>query len=1020
MTIPVPGNLPLLSTIVSTYNSERFIRGCLEDLVAQTLLDRMEIIVVDSGSQQNERAIIQEFQARYPQIVYIRTEERESLYAAWNRGIRTAAGKYLTNANTDDRHRRDALERMVDALEQYPEYGLVYADTLITEGENETFERNTATHRHDWPDFTLGVMLSTSLFTAQPVWKRDAHDVVGYFEPAYRIAGDYDLFCRVAWKFGALHLREPLGLFQQRSDSLSGRDAQNATAQEILAVAQSYRSQIPLTDVYPTLTSYPGPEARSAALWDFGNLCALSPYSDYAEALRHYQEAMDVPGLEPQLLNHLQAMFANNAGVLMLCTGDVEKARASFEAAGCEEARANLESLHRGVPHHPTFFRMMEIDHPIVHDARRTSGLRLDVAGNLLRTAPHEQLFWDVYVGPNGVPLADAELPRALRHASLPVPLVASALAEPSPMLEPFHVLMVMYGWAEEGGGTLLPRQIAKALVHRGHRVSVIFAAASPLPGKPAYHVEVAEDDGVQLYGVYNRPALFTDLDRPEREADDPQMRAVIMELVEALAPDVVHYHNLLSFSMRLPEDVSEAGFPSLYTSHNYWPFCPRLYLFHEDLTRCSGPSLDGSKCGACIGRTDRSAGYASRGRQSRRMLNQAVDRHLAISRRDREIFVRNGYDADRIVVHHQAPQTIDWIWRTVGSLRKPEPELQRPLRVGFIGSLMPHKGPHVLVKALQAFEPAQIEGHVYGGGSDSYLAQLLHVDGKGLVTFHGRYEPSELPEILAGLDVVVVPSIWEEGAGLVVVEALASRCPVIGSRIGGIPDFIEDGVTGFLVDPGSAPALASALYRFVSDRGLLGRLQRSLTLPKGFEAYLDELMAHYAEVMRANPRVPRQASTRGGDQLAFRRDLAPLPIEGRREVAFFHHPDWRGGGWREVLAAYALAFAPDEDVSLVFWLDPDQGLTEEEAGDLLLEGLSEVGVDPEACPDVVLVPNRLELEGLARLFAAADQIVPHGDPQQVERADQVGTRILSDLSRETWRAAVADRKTVGNSFKGG
>jgi glycosyltransferase involved in cell wall biosynthesis len=101
----------LISAIVSTYNSEQFMRGCLEDLLAQTIADRMEIIVIDSASAQNEGAIVKEFQGRCGRIKYLRTPERESVYAAWNRGIKIAEGKYVTNANTDDRHRPDAFEK---------------------------------------------------------------------------------------------------------------------------------------------------------------------------------------------------------------------------------------------------------------------------------------------------------------------------------------------------------------------------------------------------------------------------------------------------------------------------------------------------------------------------------------------------------------------------------------------------------------------------------------------------------------------------------------------------------------------------------------------------------------------------------------------------------------------------------------------------------------------------------------------------------------------------------------------
>jgi len=83
----------LVTAIVSTYNSEKFIRGCLEDLENQTIADKLEIIVVNSGSKQNEEAIVKEFQQKYDNIKYIKTDKRETIYQAWNHGIKAASGK---------------------------------------------------------------------------------------------------------------------------------------------------------------------------------------------------------------------------------------------------------------------------------------------------------------------------------------------------------------------------------------------------------------------------------------------------------------------------------------------------------------------------------------------------------------------------------------------------------------------------------------------------------------------------------------------------------------------------------------------------------------------------------------------------------------------------------------------------------------------------------------------------------------------------------------------------------------
>jgi glycosyltransferase involved in cell wall biosynthesis len=477
----------------------------------------------------------------------------------------------------------------------------------------------------------------------------------------------------------------------------------------------------------------------------------------------------------------------------------------------------------------------------------------------------------------------------------------------------PLHVLFTMYGWTEEGGGTILPRQIARALVRRRHRVTVIYAAARTRPDKPPYHIEEHEEAGVRLFAVYNRPALFCDPEHPERDMDDPELRRITAALIGRLQPDVVHYHSLLGFSMGLTEDVSGAGIPSVYTSHNYWPLCPRMYLIQEDLNLCGGPSEDGAKCGACMGRLDKQSDYARRAATGRTMLARHVDRHLAVSRRVREIFVRNGHDPERIAVLHQQPETADEIHRrvqTCGTSRwgstgarlasravgevsgygvGPPQMPNGPLRVGFIGSLLPQKGAHVLIRALQAFSPGELEAHLWGGGPQPYVDALQRMDGKRLATLHGGYTLERLPDILRELDVVVVPSIWEDCAPLVVEEILAAGVPVVGSRIGGIPDFVDDGVNGLLFDSHDAVDLASTLHRLRRSAALLGELRKGAVRRRDFDAYLDDLTGHYRDVVDL-----RGGTRRANDRCAPAQTAPADAIPGLAVVwegsFFLHH----------------------------------------------------------------------------------------------------------------------------------
>ena len=212
---------PVVSAIVSTYNAAEFIRGCIEDLERQTIADQLEIIVIDSASPQNEGEIVRELQERYQNIRYLRTEQRETVYAAWNRAINMARGQYITNANTDDRHRRDAFELMVKTLDALPDVDLVYADVLITRIPNETFETTTASDSYTWPAWDRTKLLNKGCFIGpQPMWRRSVHDRYGGFDPSYVTSGDYEFWLRISQTSNFQHIAQPLGLYLARPDSI--------------------------------------------------------------------------------------------------------------------------------------------------------------------------------------------------------------------------------------------------------------------------------------------------------------------------------------------------------------------------------------------------------------------------------------------------------------------------------------------------------------------------------------------------------------------------------------------------------------------------------------------------------------------------------------------------------------------------------------------------------------------------------------------------------------------------------
>ena len=194
----VAGAPPRVTALVSTYNAEAFIQGCLENLVGQTLFAKggLEIVVVDAASPQNERAVVEAFQRQHERIRYVRTPAREPLYASWNRGIGMAAGAYLTSANTDDRHRADALEIMADFLDESPDIALAYPGQIDTSVPNETFATTTSTRRLDWPVYSYRELERHCIIGSQPMWRKRLHDDYGLFREDLISAGDYEFWLR--------------------------------------------------------------------------------------------------------------------------------------------------------------------------------------------------------------------------------------------------------------------------------------------------------------------------------------------------------------------------------------------------------------------------------------------------------------------------------------------------------------------------------------------------------------------------------------------------------------------------------------------------------------------------------------------------------------------------------------------------------------------------------------------------------------------------------------------------------
>lgn len=364
---------PLVSAIVSTYNSERFIKGCLEDLEHQTIAHQIEIIVIDSASTQNEGAIVRELQGHYGNIRYLRTDQRETVYAAWNRGIALARGRYVTNANTDDRHRRDAFELMARVMESRPGIDLVYGDVLVTKTPNETFESHTPSGKYTWYDWDRNILLDKGCFIGpQPMWRRSLHELYGGFDPAYVTSGDYEFWLRISQTSDFFHIRQPLGLYLAHPDSIEHQN-EDRKGIENIKICDLYRRAakegcivglMPLQKLgtFAAEKCYGLPYADLTQLIDFIEARLMPRAKLYDNRMGNYHriKAKLLGNGEPaaQLIEEYVSVVEH----LLLCSKEWYVNRRSVEDTTADDALLRLEILSTAVQKARLLFQRNDFD----------------------------------------------------------------------------------------------------------------------------------------------------------------------------------------------------------------------------------------------------------------------------------------------------------------------------------------------------------------------------------------------------------------------------------------------------------------------------------------------------------------------------------------------------------------------------------------------------------------------------------------------------------------------------------
>ncbi|AHF08075.1 glycosyltransferase [Desulfitobacterium metallireducens] len=430
-------------------------------------------------------------------------------------------------------------------------------------------------------------------------------------------------------------------------------------------------------------------------------------------------------------------------------------------------------------------------------------------------------------------------------------------------------------------GTEVLTFSVAKELLRRGHQVFVLtgFPAKQVIPDVERF--DEYDIEGIHVYRFYHSFVPMGDQQvLSEVEYNNHLVASYFVRIIKEIEPDIVHFFHFSRLGTALIDVVKQYGIPAFYTPTDFWAVCPTSQLLLGEGMVCQGPTQNG---GNCVKHVAMQTGWKKIASVIRYIPTSAIDAidsvaklHLPISfpfkKEIAALSQRKPFNVSRLNALHGIVSPTQLMTKVLvenGVNQKlitqsayginiasfnSEPrsyDAQSRITFAFIGTLAPHKGCHVLVNAFSDLNSENARLKIYGNTTDfpDYVTELNQVvENNTNIEFCGTFPNSQIAEIISGIDVLVVPSVWYENTPLVVYSALAGKCPVIASNFPGMSEVISDDWNGLLFKPGDVQMLRACISKLLNAPDLLMKLSRNCERPKSINAYVDELLQLYAQ----------------------------------------------------------------------------------------------------------------------------------------------------------------------------
>lgn len=378
-----------------------------------------------------------------------------------------------------------------------------------------------------------------------------------------------------------------------------------------------------------------------------------------------------------------------------------------------------------------------------------------------------------------------------------------------------FKIFHINESGAPTGGAELYIIFLYKALTRLGHSVTLIYNRWEP-------NTFLGENGDVYF---------LRGIDSYENDLVAKKALKRLKMLIQEKNPDLIHVHNLGN-PLMIRKIFMLA--PIVKSVHDYRLICPMEFKMKPNGTLCQ--ERTGAACLECM------AQFGIRPDTAKKRLSCKL-KEIEVNRDLSQIIAGSQYVKKQLALNGFSDKKISLLPYFV--LKKPcskKPTgLTNKKNVLFIARGIEGKGLIALLKTFALLKNKEVTLTVIGSGSalseGKEYADKLKISSR--INFTGWVKHNLLDSYYQKCSLLVIPSLWPEPFGLVGLDAMIFRKPVVAFDVGGISDWLEDGETGFLVERGNTKLLAEKIDLLLSDSNLASKLGQ-----KGYERVREKFMA--------------------------------------------------------------------------------------------------------------------------------------------------------------------------------